>query len=94
MRRLFSACLAIVITVSLSGCLGTMVKTPAAAGKPFVTTRVHILASPTQIDAHMCTQGIAESFTFVPLWGLVVGILTIGIIVPTTTSWSCVPSSS
>ena len=94
MRRLFSACLAIVITVSLSGCFGTMIKTPAAAGNPFVTTQVHILAFPTQVDAHMCNHGIAESLTYVPLWGLVVGVLTIGIVVPTTTSWSCVPSSS
>jgi hypothetical protein len=69
-----------------------MVQSPTAAGKPFTTTRIHILAAPTQINAHMCEKGIAETFTYVPLWGLVVGILTIGILVPKTTSFSCVPS--
>ncbi len=93
MRRLFSVCLAIVLTVSMSGCLGTMVRSPTAAGRPFTTTKAHIVALPTKIDARVCEHGIAETFTFVPLWGLVVGILTIGILVPMTTSYSCVPSS-
>ena len=93
MRHLFSVCLAIVLTASMSGCLGTMVRSPTAADRPFTTTRVHIVALPTEIDARACEHGIAETFTFVPIWGLVVGILTIGILVPMTTSYSCVPSS-
>jgi hypothetical protein len=32
--------------------------------------------------------------TFIPLWGIAVGILTIGIIVPKTTSYSCVTQSA
>ena len=94
MRRLFSVCLAIAVTGSMSGCLGTMVQSPTAAGKPFSTTNIHILASPTQIDAHVCQHGLAETFTYVPLWGIVVGYLTLGIVVPMTTSYSCVPSPS
>lgn len=94
MRRLFSVCLAIVLTVSMSGCFGTMVQSPTAAARPSTTTTVHIIALPTQIDAHNCEHGLAETFTYVPLWGIVVGFFTIGIIVPMTTSYSCVPSPS
>ena len=75
MRRLFSLTLAVVMTVSMSGCLGTMVQSPTAATKPQITTRVHILAAPTQIDASICKNGLAETFTYVPLWGIVVGVL-------------------
>ena len=82
-----------VLVVSTSGCLGTMVQSPTAANRPFTTTRIHILAAPTQIDAHDCKNGLAETFTYVPLWGLVVGVLTIGILVPMTTSFSCVPDA-
>ena len=92
MRRLFNVCLAIVLTVSMSGCFGTMVQSPATAARLTTTTTVHIIAFPVQIDAHNCEHGLAETFTFVPLWGIVVGFLTIGIIVPMTTSYSCVPS--
>ena len=92
MRRFFRVSLAMVLTLSMSGCLGTMVQSPTAAGEPFTTTKIHFVAFPTQIEARVCEHGIAETFTFVPLWGVVVGVLTIGIIVPMTTSYSCVPS--
>ncbi len=94
MRHLFHVSLAIVLTVSMSGCFGTMVQSPTAAGRPSTTTTVHIIALPTQIDAHRCEHGLAETFTYVPLWGIVVGFFTIGIIVPMTTSYSCVASPS
>jgi len=94
-RRLFSVCLAIVVTASMSGCFGTMIQSPAAAaGELSTTTTVRIIALPAQIDAHYCKHGLAETFTYVPLWGVVVGFLTIGIIVPMTTSYSCVPAPS
>ncbi len=94
MRRLFSVCLAIVLTVSMSGCFGTMVQSPTAAARPSSTTSVRIVGLPVQVDARKCEHGLAETFTYVPLWGIVVGFLTIGIIVPMTTSYSCVPSPS
>ena len=93
MRRFFNTVLAILMMVPLSGCLGTMVQSPTPAARPSYTTRVHILAAPTQIEAHECKNGLAETFTYVPLWGLVVGILTIGILVPMTTSYACVPDA-
>ena len=33
---------------------------------------------------------MSQVTTFIPLWGVAVGILTIGIIVPKMTSYSCV----
>ncbi len=78
--------------LSLSGCLGTGVVAPVARGqKPIVTTHVHILAAPFRIDAHACKSGMSRVRTFIPLWGVAVGILTIGIIVPKTTFYWCAP---
>ncbi len=94
MRRLFSVCLAIVLTVSMSGCFGTMVQSPTAAARPSSTTSVRIVGLATQIDAHNCEHGLAETFTYVPLWGVFVAWITQGIVVPMTTSYACVPSPS
>ncbi len=91
MQRLLTLTLAALVMVSLTGCLGTLVQSPIRPSKPQVTTRVHLLAAPTRIDAHTCPGGLAEVFTYVPLWGVAVGILTIGIIVPMTTTYSCAP---
>jgi len=92
MRRVFTLTLAAVLVVSLSGCLGTLVHSPARKSKHYSTTRAHLLGAPTQIDAHACANGLAETVTYAPLWGVAVGILTIGIIVPMTTNYSCVPA--
>ncbi len=89
-RRLLSAVGAIGLAVVTSGCLGTVVQTPAARGKPVSSDRVHILAAPFVVDAHVCQRGIARTTTFVPLYGVAVGILTIGIVVPKTTTYECV----
>ena len=94
MRHLFHVSLAIVLTVSMSGCFGTMIRSPTAAARPSTTTSVRIVGLPVQIDAHGCEHGLAETFTYVPLWGIFVGYFTLGIIVPMTTSHSCVPSPS
>ena len=90
MRRLLTLALTALLSVSLTGCLGTLVQAPTPVARAKITTRVHLLASPTQIEAHNCTKGLGEVFTFVPLWGVVVGVLTLGIVVPTTTSYACV----
>lgn len=78
--------------VSLTGCLGTVVETPRAAGRPIATTHVHVLAAPFRVDAHVCREGVAKAATFVPLWGVAVGILTFGILVPKTTVYHCAES--
>ena len=93
MRRFFKTVLAILMMVALSGCVGTMVQSPKPASRPSYTTRVHILWAPTQIDAHECKNGLAETFTYVPLWGILVGFLTFSIVIPMTTSYACVPDA-
>ena len=94
MRRLARLMFAVLLSVPLSGCLGTMVHAPTPVTRSHTTTRVHILAAPTRLDAHTCRSGLSEVFTYVPLWGVVVGILTFGILVPMTTSYTCVATSS
>jgi hypothetical protein len=89
MRRLFRSTLTALLIVALSGCLGTLVQSPTRQSRSHSTTRVHLLAAPTRIDAHVCPSGLSEVFTFVPLWGIAVGILTFGIVVPMATVYSC-----
>jgi hypothetical protein len=78
------------LVASLTGCLGTVVTTRTSQGKEIATTHAHILAAPFRIDAHQCKSGMSRVATYVPLWGVAVGILTIGIVVPKTTVYSCV----
>ncbi len=91
MRSFSKGILVLALGLVTSGCLGTLVGRPPSQGQIFSTTRAHILASPTKIQTP-CTGGLQHSFTFVPLWGVAVGILTIGIVVPMTTNYSCVAS--
>ncbi len=91
MRSLSKAILVLSLSLATSGCLGTLVGKPPTKGQIFSTTRAHILAAPTQIQTP-CTGGLEHTFTFVPLWGVAVGILTIGIVVPMTTNYSCLAS--
>ena len=81
---------ALLLAFVMTGCLGTVLETPAKRGRPIGGNHVHILASPVRIDAHVCENGIARTSTFVPVWGVVVGILTIGIAVPKATFYECV----
>ena len=89
MRRLVTALLAACFILTQSACLGTVVQTPTRRGLSQSTTRAHIIALPTRIDATACRAGLSEVATYVPIWGLAVGILTFGIIVPMTTHYSC-----
>ncbi len=89
MRRFLARVLSIVIIVSLTGCLATVVQSPRRGGLDRSTTRAHIIALPIMINAPECTRGLANVRSWVPLWGLAVGILTFGIIVPVTTAYSC-----
>jgi hypothetical protein len=88
-RRIFRGLLVLALAASLGGCLGTFVQTRAKAGRPIVTTNLHFLAAPFRIDAHVCEKGLAQVTTFVPVWGVVVGILTFGILVPKSTVYQC-----
>ena len=54
------------------------------------TIMVHILAAPRSVDANVCKHGFKSVFTHVPLWGIVVGVLTFGIVVPKAVQYSCV----
>jgi hypothetical protein len=89
MSRLVRSLVALSLIFSLTGCLGTIVKAPTPAGASYSDTRVHIIGSSTKLDARDCRGGLQEVSTFVPLWGLVVGYLTIGILVPMTTVFTC-----
>ena len=85
---------AALLVVSLSGCLGTIVETPSPAGRAISATHIHLLAAPYRIDAHMCRRGVAKATTFVPIWWVVVGFFTLGIVVPKTTIYHCVGTAS
>lgn len=90
MTKLPRISLSLLLALSLSGCMGTLVSTPTREGKPIPSTHVHILAAPYRIDAHTCSQGISRAEIFIPVWGIAVGILTLGIVVPKTAIYSCV----
>ncbi len=89
MRRYLAVLLLAVLITTQTGCLGTLVQSPARPGLTLSTTQVHLVAMPTRIDAAACRNGLSEVFTHVPLWGLVVGFFTFGIVVPMTTEYSC-----
>jgi hypothetical protein len=89
LRRPLRAALTLTLVAALSGCLGTIVEGPGATGQRYGDTRAHIIGSSTHIDASTCKNGLKEVATFVPLWGVAVGILTIGIIVPMETVFTC-----
>jgi len=89
MTRLARSLVAIALIASLTGCLGTIVKAPMPEGNSYGDTRAHIIGSSTEIDARSCRNGLQSVSTFVPLWGVAVGIVTIGILVPMTTVFTC-----
>ena len=81
--------LAIFVLLAQTACLGTVVEANAPSGTNFGTTRAHIIGMSAYVDASQCGQGISSTTTFVPLWGVAVGILTFGIIVPMNTVYTC-----
>ena len=48
-----------------------------------------LAVAPSAIDARDCASGLQEVAVYVPLWGVAVGILTLGIVVPMTTAFTC-----
>jgi hypothetical protein len=83
----------VLVIVSLTGCLGTVVQTPAGAGPSISSTNIHLIAAPRVVDT-ACRNGLSEVMTYVPLWGVVVGVLTFGILVPITTVYNCAGAQS
>jgi hypothetical protein len=90
-RRLRALVLSAALLASQSGCLGTFVESPARASprRSVATLRWHLITAPRQIDVSECSRGMSDVATYVPLWGLAVGILTFGILVPQWTVYSC-----
>ena len=86
-------CALALVLILATGCLGTVVESPRRQGKPITTTKIHIIAAPIGIDAHVCERGIAAASSFIPIWGVAVGILTFGILVPKTIVYNCVQGS-
>jgi hypothetical protein len=89
-RKLTRSLIALFLAGSLVGCLGTVVKAPTGSGSSYGDTRAHLIGSSTSIDAKDCPSGLQEVAVFVPLWGVAVGILTFGILVPMNTTFTCV----
>lgn len=91
MKRIFTLFVCVAFATSLTGCLGTEIESPAGAqpGPSYQTLRWHIVALPTVVSAGDCKNGMADVSTYVPLWGLVIGVLTWGILVPQWTTLSC-----
>ena len=90
MRCFCDRLFAVLLIVPLTGCLGTSVQSPRRGGDLRVSTDARIIAAPVVVRASDCTRGLAQVQTFVPLWGVAVGFLTVGIIVPISTTYSCV----
>jgi hypothetical protein len=90
MSQIARVVLALTLSVSLTGCLGTIVNAPTNKGRTYGGTQAHLLLAPTEIDARDCPKGLQEVAVYVPLWGVAVGILTFGILVPMNTTFTCV----
>lgn len=89
MKLLLRALLILALSLPLSGCLGTVVTAPVSKGRSYGTTDAHLVLAPTAIDARDCANGLQEVAVYVPLWGVAVGILTFGILVPMNTTFTC-----
>lgn len=89
MNAFARSALALCLVVALSGCLGTIVEAPTREGESYGDTLAHLIGASTAIAASKCASGLQQVATFVPLWGVAVGILTLGIVVPMTTVYTC-----
>ncbi len=89
MHKITRPLVALVLVASLTGCLGTVVDAPTGKGKTYGATRAHLILAPRLVDAQDCTSGMQQVTVSVPLWGVVVGILTLGILVPMNTTFTC-----
>jgi hypothetical protein len=88
-QRTVGLLLAAAFLISSTGCLGTQIDAHTRASQSYTSLHIHLLAAPTLIRADQCRQGLSEVSTYVPLWGLAIGILTFGIVVPQWTTYTC-----
>ena len=89
MRHTLASALAGLLSLSLMGCLGTKVETGYSAPPDHFKTTTRYIAMPRVIEAWECRNGLASVTNHVPAWGVAIGVLTLGIIVPVTTSYRC-----
>ena len=89
MSRLLRLFVALALIASQTACLGTIVQSPVPHAESYGDTRAHLIGSSTSIEARDCKRGIQQVEVFVPLWGVAVGILTFGIVVPMSTVVTC-----
>ena len=89
MRRIAITLLALALSLSLSGCLGTIVTAPVGGTRTYKSTDVHWVLLPASVNAGDCAKGMREVTVSVPLWGVAVGFITFGIIVPMNTTVTC-----
>lgn len=92
MRRISNGLVALVLCISMSGCLASTLHTPATHSRE-VDSRLNVTLlwglKPTRVDAKECENGVASSVTVWPIWGAIVAYLTFLLIVPTYTAYTC-----
>ena len=89
MKQIARVLMILTLSLPLSGCLGTIVTAPGGGSRTYKSTDAHIILLPSQVNAGDCTKGMKEVTVSVPLWGVAVGILTFGIVVPMNTTVTC-----
>ena len=84
---------AVVLCLTIAaGCFGSSVQSrarPIGGTKQRMNVTLLWGLKPTVVHASECRHGVAESITFVPIWGAVVGWFTLALILPTYTLYSC-----
>jgi len=85
MTKLMIAC------VLMSGCYSYAVRTNQPAGQQESRLGVTFVGGLIGTEAEPnCPQGIAYTETHAPWWGMLVGSLTLGLIIPWRAEWACV----
>ncbi len=83
---------AILCLTFAAGCFGSSVQSrarPIGGTKQRMNVTLLWGLKPTIVQATECRHGVAESITFVPVWGVVVGWFTLALVLPTNTLYSC-----
>ena len=92
MRNFVRSLVAVLLCVSLSGCLGSTLRTPAPKGEQ-VGHRMNVTLlwglKPTIVDANECKNGVAATAQVWPIWGVAVAWLTFLLVVPTYNAYDC-----